>query len=101
MNKKIISTIKILLILCMLLPIIGIGQTKNVLTAQRVFPTIAVYADNSSGPAEFTIVTRYKQGLKEKAQDFRKPFKGIFEGVDGEDSYDDYLDQMGEYVDEV
>ena len=51
MNKKIISTIKILFILCMLLPIIGIGQTKNVLTAQRVFPTIAVYADNSSGPA--------------------------------------------------
>ncbi len=63
--------------------------------------TIAVYAANSSGPAQFTIVTRYKQGLKEKAQNFRKPFKGTFESVNGEDSYDDYLDQMGEYVDNV
>ena len=63
--------------------------------------TIAVYAANSSGPAQFTIVTRYKQGLKEKAQNFRQPFKGTFESVNGEDSYDDYLDQMGEYVDNV
>ncbi len=63
--------------------------------------TIAVYAANSSGPAQFTIVTRYKQGLKEKAQGFRKPFKGTFESVNGEDSYDDYLDQLGEYVNEI
>ncbi len=63
--------------------------------------TIAVYAANSSGPSQFTIVTRYKQGLKEKAQGFRKPFKGTFEGVNGEDSYDDYLDQMGDCVDNV
>ena len=63
--------------------------------------TIAVFAANSSGPAQFTIVTRYKQGLKEKAQSFRKPFKGTFESVNGEDSYDDYLDQIGEYVSEI
>jgi hypothetical protein len=63
--------------------------------------TVAVYAANSSGPAQFTIVTRYKQGLKEKAQGFRKPFKGTFESVNGADSYDDYLDQMGAYVDNV
>lgn len=63
--------------------------------------TIAVYAASSSGPAQFTIVTRYKQGLKEKAQNFRQPFKGTFEAVNGEDSYDDYLDQVGEYVDNV
>ena len=63
--------------------------------------TIAVFAANSSGPAQFTIVTRYKQGLKEKAQSFRKPFKGTFESVNGEDSYGDYLDQLGEYVSEI
>lgn len=63
--------------------------------------TVAVYAANSSGPAQFSIVTRYKQGLKEKAQGFRKPFKGTFESVNGADSYDDYLDQMGAYVDNV
>jgi hypothetical protein len=33
---------------------------------------IAVYASNSSGPQQFTLVTRYKQGLKEKAMNFRK-----------------------------
>ena len=63
--------------------------------------TIAVYAANSSGPAQFTVVTRYKQGLKEKTQNFRKPFKGTFESVNGEDAYDDYLDQLGEYVNEI
>jgi hypothetical protein len=63
--------------------------------------TIAVYAANSSGPSQLTIVTRYKEGLKEKAQGFRKPFKGTFESVNGEDSYDDYLDQLGDYVNEI
>ena len=63
--------------------------------------TIAVYAANSSGPAQFTVVTRYKQGLKEKTQNFHKPFKGTFESVNGEDAYDDYLDQLGEYVNEI
>lgn len=62
---------------------------------------IAVYAANSSGPAQFTIVTRYKQGLKEKAPDFRKPFKGTYEAVNGSDSYDEYLDQLGDYVNDI
>lgn len=63
--------------------------------------TIAVYAANSSGPAQFTIVTRYKQGLKEKTQGFRKPFKGTFESTNGEDSYDAYLDELGLYVNDI
>ena len=63
--------------------------------------TIAEFAANSSGAAQFTIATRYKQGLKEKAQNFRKPFKGTFKSINSEDSYDDYLDQIGEYVSEV
>lgn len=63
--------------------------------------SMAVYAANSSGPAQFTIVTRYKQGLKEKADGFRKPFKGTYESTNGEDSYEDYLDDLGLYVNEV
>jgi hypothetical protein len=63
--------------------------------------TIAVYAANSSGPAQFTVVTRYKQGLKEKTQGFRKPFKGTFENTNGEDSYDVYLDELGLYVNDI
>jgi len=63
--------------------------------------TIAVYAANSSGPAQFTVVTRYKQGLKEKADGFRKPFKGTYESTNGEDSYEDYLDDLGLYVNDI
>jgi len=60
-----------------------------------------VYAANSSGPAQFTVVTRYKQGLKEKADGFRKPFKGTYESTNGEDSYEDYLDDLGLYVNDI
>ena len=63
--------------------------------------SIAVYAANSSGPAQFTLVTRYKQGLKEKAQGFRKPFKETYEGIHGADSFEDYLDDLGEDVNEI
>src|SRR6185369_11819202 len=63
--------------------------------------TMAVYAANSSGPAQFTVVTRYKQGLKEKADGFRKPFKGTYESTNGEDSYEDYLDDLGLYVNDI
>jgi hypothetical protein len=63
--------------------------------------SVAVYAANSSGPAQFTLVTRYKQGLKEKAQGFRKPFKETYEGVHGADSFEDYLDDLGEDVNEI
>jgi hypothetical protein len=63
--------------------------------------SMAVYAANSSGPAQFTIVTRYKQGLKEKADGFRKPFKGTYESTNGEDSYEDYLDDLGSYVNDA
>ena len=60
--------------------------------------TIAVYAASSSGPAQFTIVTRYKQGLKERAQGFRKPFRETYESVHGVGSWEDYLDTLREYA---
>ena len=63
--------------------------------------TVAVYSANSSGPAQYTIVTRYKQGLKEKAQDFRKPFKATYEGVHGQGSFEDYLDNVRQYINDV
>lgn len=63
--------------------------------------TVAVYSASSSGPAQYSLTTRYKQGLKEKATGFRKPFKTTFEGVHGEGSYEDYLDKISRYTDEV
>ena len=60
--------------------------------------SVAVYTASSSGPAQFTLVTRYKQGLKERAPGFRKPFKDRFEGANGVDSFEDYLDTLREYL---
>lgn len=63
--------------------------------------TVAVYALNASGPAQFTLVTRYKQGLKEKAPDFRKPFKTSYEAANGAGSYVHYQKDIAEFVQEA
>lgn len=63
--------------------------------------TVAVYESNSSGPSQYAIVTRYKQGLREKAAGFRKPFKATYESIHGEGSYEDYLDNIRQYTNEV
>jgi len=60
--------------------------------------SVAVYSASSSGPAQFTLVTRYKQGLKERNSGFRKPFKDRYEGANGSDSYEDFLDTIREYL---
>jgi hypothetical protein len=62
--------------------------------------SVAVYTASSSGKAQYTIVTRYKQGLKEREAGFRKPFKEAYEAVNGEGSYAQYLKDAAEYVDE-
>lgn len=62
--------------------------------------TVAVYAASSSGPAQYTLVTRYKQGLKERVPGFRKPFKQAYEEANGEGSYAQYLKDVAEYVQE-
>ena len=54
--------------------------------------SVAVYTASGSGPQQFSVVTRYKQGLKERAAGYRKPIKERYEAVNGEDSWDDYLE---------
>lgn len=76
-----------------------INKLKAAWTAEG--STVAVYAASSSGPAQYTLVTRYKQGLKEKATGFRKPFKTTYEGVHGEGSYEDYLDNIRQYTNDA
>jgi len=63
--------------------------------------SIAVYQASSSGPAQYTIVTRYKQGLKERTMNFRKPFKDRYESANGPDSFDNYLEVFRNYVTDV
>jgi hypothetical protein len=63
--------------------------------------TVAVYESNGSGAGQFAIARRYKQGLKEKADGFRKPFKGTYEKIHGAGSFDIYLDKIREYTNDV
>lgn len=63
--------------------------------------TVAVYEASSSGHPQYGLVTRYKQGLKEKATGFRKPFKATYEGIHGEGSMEDYLDDIRQYTKDV
>ncbi len=62
--------------------------------------TVAVYMSSGSGPTQYTLTTRYKQGLKERAVGFRKPFKEVYESVHGEGSYAQYLKDIAEYTQE-
>lgn len=73
-----------------------IKKLKAVWTAEG--STIAVYQVNGSGPSQFTIVTRYKQGLKEKTSGFRKPFKETYDAVHGAGAYEEYLEDLRNYV---
>lgn len=54
--------------------------------------TVAVYQTSFSGPGQYAIVTRYKQGLKERNEGFRKPFKERYEAIFGVDSYNEALE---------
>ena len=90
-----------------LYPKIG-GSTKIVALIKKLKAawkaegsTVAVYAASSSGPNQYTMVTRYKQGLKERAPGFRKPFKATYESVNGEGSWEDYLDVVRQYANEA
>jgi hypothetical protein len=49
--------------------------------------TVAVYASSSSGAPGYALVTRYKQGLKERSQGFRPPFKESYEKANGAGSW--------------
>ena len=40
MNKKTFSVVTMLCMLSMLLPLMGISQTKNVISTHRVFPKV-------------------------------------------------------------
>ncbi|MES2774426.1 MAG: hypothetical protein V4722_09590 [Bacteroidota bacterium] len=60
--------------------------------------SVAVYSASSSGPTQFTLTTRYKQGLKERAADFRTPFKVTYEAVNGGGSYAQYLKDGAEFI---
>ncbi len=85
-----------------------IGQGDNVINMIKKLKktwdasgvSVAVYSASSSGKSQYTIVTRYKQGLKERADDFRAPFKARYEAANGAGSYAQYLKDAAEFIDE-
>lgn len=63
--------------------------------------SVAVYQSSSSGPNQYALVTRYKNGLKERESGYRKPFKERYEAIHGANSYDKYLDVIRNYFGEA
>lgn len=53
--------------------------------------SVAVYSSSSSGPAQYSLVTRYKNGFKDRDVDMGN-YKVRFEKINGEDSFDEYID---------
>ena len=61
--------------------------------------SIAVYESSSSGEPQWALVTRYKQGLKERERDFRPPMKERYEKVNGDGSWTTYQQALRTMVD--
>ena len=76
-----------------------IKKLKKYWTANGI--TVAVYGASSSGPVQYTLVTRYKQGLKERETGFRKPFKENYESANGAGSYAAYLRNIAEFTEDA
>ncbi len=76
------------------------GLIKNLKKAWEVGgSTIAIYEASSSGPQQYAIVTRYKQGLKERNTGFRKPMKDRYNQANGEGSWDTFLNGLKSSID--
>lgn len=61
--------------------------------------SIAVYEASASGKPQFTVVTRYKQGLKERDPGFMEPFPVRYKKVHGQAGWDQYVKSVKEMVD--
>jgi hypothetical protein len=73
-----------------------IKSVKKVWEASK--QTIAVYESSSSGPAQFALVTRYKDGLKERERNFRAPMRERFTSAVGAGAYDKYLQDIAAFT---
>jgi hypothetical protein len=52
---------------------------------------VAVYQSHYSGEQQFSIVTRHKNGWKEKETDYVKPMNQRYDAVFGEGAYEEWL----------
>ena len=63
--------------------------------------TVAVYKSVASGPFQYSLVSRFKDGLKELEEGYRKPFKERYEAANGEGTLETYLSKINESTDHV
>ncbi len=61
--------------------------------------TVAVYRSVASGPFQYALVYRLKDGLKEFQEGYRKPFKERYEAANGEGTSETYLSKINESTD--
>lgn len=61
--------------------------------------TVAVYESVASGPFQYSLVFRLKDGLKELADGYRKPFKERYEAANGDGTYETFLEHIRESSD--
>ena len=60
---------------------------------------IAVYESSASGPQQIVIVTRYKEGLKERQAGVLKPMTERYEAANGAGSFQKYIESTQKTVD--
>jgi hypothetical protein len=60
---------------------------------------VAVYQSVASGPTQYALVYRMKDGLKELQEGFRKPFKERYDSSNGEGTYEIFLEKIRESTD--
>jgi hypothetical protein len=60
---------------------------------------IAVYESSASGAPQFVILTRYKDGLKERQTGFLPPVKDRYESANGQGSFQKYIERTENCVD--
>ena len=63
--------------------------------------TVAVYKSVASGPFQYTLVSRFKEGLKELEEGYRKPFKERYEAANGEGTLETNSAKITEATDHV
>jgi hypothetical protein len=74
-----------------------IGKMKKVWEADGI--AMAVYVSVGSGQTQYTLVRRFKNGFKDMAVENPVPFKARFEKANGDDSMDEYLTVLRQYMD--
>lgn len=83
----------------------GLQAENNIRSMKKVWEqskqNVAVYESSSSGEQQFFIVTRYKEGLKERDPGFRKPIMERFETANGAGSFEKWMASVSETSDKV